>query len=150
VEKMSLPIVGESRVQKVKEILGLNKPISPLLLNKYLTLVFDVSYALNLQCQRISCMLSGYNTIIQVPEDKRFKIYAILLMVDDEVSISLKSEDVSLTGTLNFSGKGDGFCMSVNPPNYLFKGLKAGDDFKLYLSSVVMVDGFVSYWLEDV
>ena len=139
---MSLPKVGDPIVQRLRDILLLDKD-PKLLLNKYLNAVYSVS-ALDLQSVQINVSAASTSAVVDAVEGYSICVYAILVVANGDTDVRFTDGTGNLTGDIHCADEGYGFAMSVDPPAYLWK-TPVGGAFNLTNSAAEDVDGTCCY-----
>ena len=146
---MSLPVVGDPVLQRVRNVLLLDKDPTKILLNKYLNLVYSVS-ALDLKCRQVNASSSGANTFIEAVPHYSIRVFAFLCVAQGDVDVNIYTQYADgtteyLVREVSMPDDGYGWSESVSPPAYLFSS-GIGKAIYLELDAAVQIGGHASYW----
>lgn len=91
---------------------------------------------------------SGNNTIVDAVAGKKIRVYDVVLIAADAMTVRFESGagGTALTGQMTV-GAGSGFAPGFNPMGHFETA--AGDLLNLELSSAVSADGWLMYGLID-
>jgi len=129
---------GEKLLEQI--LAKLDNPSDPTLVDRIVTKT--------LKTVKIDHATLGDNTIVAAVAGKIIKVYSGRLVVSDAVNTKWKSGANDITGTEQYSSKGEGWADSVHPPVFLMK-TNVGEALILNLSAGVAVGGIIAYWDDD-
>ena len=125
-----LPRVSDRKLAKLKDILELDKYPSKVLLDQYISQLFDVA-PLVLEPASIKISATSSGTVISHKDGCRICVYAMAFTVCTAGTVRWDSGSTAIVASMNFAHEG-GMTISVNPPAWLLRCVK-DEDLKVVL-----------------